>query len=332
MEHTKEKEKISVIVPIYNVEEYLERCVDSLINQTYDNYEVILVDDCSTDNSASIAQYYAEEYKDICRFIQREENGRLSAARNSGMSAAEGKWVTFVDSDDWVTDDYLETMYDVAKRDDADIVMSSIYYYYYSGKCKENCPFGNLTTESSHKEKVALGGPPYACTRLFRRTLFEEKGLCFQEDIWRAAEMATTIPLLTTTDKISIVHKPMYYYFQRSNSNSNQYQKNVDISFYPKTVLRMIELSQPGFETELQFRAVSEIMYGMIMIMVRSGRSREEISRQVDWFNAEFVDWQDNHYLSKLQKGKWAFIWFAARKHFMILKCLIWAWDLKQKL
>lgn len=321
---------VSIIVPIYNVKDYLRRCVDSLLAQTYPNIEILLVDDCSTDGSAVIAREYAGKYPEKIAFVQREKNGGLSAARNSGIAAATGQWLAFVDSDDWVTEDYVQTLCATAEADNADIVMSGIYYYYSEDNLKEVSPFGDLTTESAHADKVALSRS-YACTRLFRRTLFADYQITFPEDIRRAEDMATIIPLLTRTEKISIVPKAMYFYFQRPTSISNQNQKGVDVSFYPKTVGRMIELSAPGFETALQFRAVSELMYGMVMIMVRAGKSKRDLCAHVDWFNGKFPGWQENPYLPKMAKGKQIFVRFAAKKQYALLKMLIWAWDLKQK-
>ena len=102
------QEKVSVIVPIYNVEKYLRRCVDSLVRQVHKNIEILLIDDCSTDESSVIAREYAAKYPQLCHYIQRDENGGLSAARNTGIEASTGKWLAFVDSDDWVTEDYVD--------------------------------------------------------------------------------------------------------------------------------------------------------------------------------------------------------------------------------
>lgn len=102
-------EKITVIVPVYNVENYLEKCLDSLINQTYKNLEIIVINDGSTDNSGEICQEYAQKDNRIV-YIEKE-NGGQSEARNMGLDRMTGSYVTFVDSDDWVELDYVETLY-----------------------------------------------------------------------------------------------------------------------------------------------------------------------------------------------------------------------------
>ena len=322
---------VSILVPVYNVKDYLSRCVDSLLAQTYEKIEIILVDDCSTDGSADVAKDYANRFPTKCKYVQREKNGGLSAARNSGIQAAQGRWLTFVDSDDWVDADYVDTLVQAAVNEQADVVMSSIYYYYSENNMQAVSPFDDLTTASSHGEKIALSRS-YACTRLFERALFEESGILFPEDIRRAEDMATIIPIMTRAKKIAIVPKAMYYYFQRSTSISNSNQKGVDLSFYPKTIGRMIELSAPGYETELQYRAVSELMYGMVMIMLRSGRKQKDLSAHVDWFNQTYPNWQENKYLSRMAGAKRLFVRLAAKKQYLALKLLILAWDVKQKL
>lgn len=318
-------DKVSIIVPIYNVLEYLERCVNSLFQQKYKNIEIILVDDCSTDGSRELAQKLAEK-DSRCIFIQREKNGGLSAARNTGMKVASGEWLAFVDSDDWVTEDYISAMYDVAKKDDADIVMSSIYYYYENGSYKEVSPFADLTTKSSQREKIALCRP-YAWGKLYKNNLFKIRKIKFPEDIWRSEDISTIIPLMSYTDKISILNKPLYYYYQRKTSLSNMNNKNVDISFYPKTINRMFELSKQGFELELEYRSICDLMYGMIMIMLRSKKTNKEILEIINSFNKKHPNWKKNPYLKKLVKGKRIFVLCASYKWLGVLKLLIWCWD-----
>ena len=110
---------ISVIVPVYNVEEYLERCVDSILRQTYTNLEVILVDDGSTDNCPQICEQYASFDKRV-RVIH-QSNGGLFAARNAGIDAAKGEYLSFIDSDDFISEDMYTSLYGNLKKYDADI-------------------------------------------------------------------------------------------------------------------------------------------------------------------------------------------------------------------
>ena len=120
--------KVSVIVPVYNVEKYLAKCLDSLINQEFFNYEIIVVNDGSTDNSQEIIEEYAKRY-DIIKDVFKK-NGGLSSARNYGLEKASGKYITFVDSDDYVDENMYLKMYEKAKSGNFDIVTSDINYVY----------------------------------------------------------------------------------------------------------------------------------------------------------------------------------------------------------
>ena len=116
--------KVSVIIPIYNVAEYLPKCLDSVVNQTYKNLEIICVNDCSPDNCDKILQDYAAKDERI-KIINRETNGGLSAARNSGMEVATGEYIYFIDSDDWIDNDYIEQMVQAATNNNAEVVLNT---------------------------------------------------------------------------------------------------------------------------------------------------------------------------------------------------------------
>ena len=117
-------EKVSIIVPVYNVEKYLECCLESLINQTLKDIEIICVNDGSTDNSGKILENYAA--KDNRIKVIHQVNGGQAAARNNGLNAVNGKYINFIDSDDWVDLDFIEKLYDAAERNSADIAVASI--------------------------------------------------------------------------------------------------------------------------------------------------------------------------------------------------------------
>lgn len=323
---------VSVIVPIYNVEPYLRRCLDSLAAQTYQNLQIIMVDDCSTDHGPQIAQEYADQDPERFILIRREKNGGLSAARNTGMDAATGAWLAFVDSDDWVTEDYISSMYEVAQADGAELVVNCSMYLsdgISHFQLRDPCP--NLVTQQTIHQIIATVVFT-APGKLYLHDLVKESQMRFPEDIWRCEDISTTIPFMTHCKKISILHKPTYNYFQRTDSLSNTNHKNVDLSFYPKTIQRMQDLSAPGFEQELEFRAISELLYGMPMIMVRSGRTKKELSQHIDWFREKYPNWKRNTYLPRMAKAKYVFAHFAANKQFGMLKLLICLWDLKKKL
>ena len=119
-------EKVSIIVPVYNVEKYLDKCIESIVNQTYRNIEIILVDDGSPDKCPEICNEWAK--KDDRIKVIHKENGGLSSARNAALEIAQGDYITFVDSDDWIENDMIQSMLTCAAKNDADIVCCGFYF------------------------------------------------------------------------------------------------------------------------------------------------------------------------------------------------------------
>lgn len=171
------EELISVIVPIYNVEAYLKKCVESIIHQSYQNLEIILVDDGSPDNCGLICDQMAKEDKRIK--VVHQKNGGLSNARNSGIRIANGKYIVFIDSDDWIECDFVSKMYNSAIEVDADLVICGITYLNENGEKNKNVLPGKDGIYSNVETLKFMHGEhrtPYvtAVTKLYKRELFEK--------------------------------------------------------------------------------------------------------------------------------------------------------------
>ena len=155
------KSLVSVIIPIYNVEQYIEKCLDSVINQTYKDLEIICVNDCSPDNSAQILLEYAQRDTRI-KIVNREKNGGLSAARNTGLDEAKGEYVYFIDSDDWIDLDYIEKMVSAITFSKTDVVVNTNVIQEFENKPSKKLVFGDLEIETicehqrglEHKERL----------------------------------------------------------------------------------------------------------------------------------------------------------------------------------
>ena len=166
---------VSVIVPVYNVEKYLARCLDSLLGQTQPDIEILVVNDGSTDTSGRIVDEYAQKYPDRIRAFHMENEG-VSAARNRGVAEAEGKYLTFVDSDDYVTVDYLELMVEAAEKNHADLVVQGFRMVDESGNVlAEVCPTAYIPGEKEEWPLRIIS----AWGRLFRREFWMQHNLTF---------------------------------------------------------------------------------------------------------------------------------------------------------
>lgn len=207
------KIKVSIIVPIYNVEEYLERCIESLINQTLKEIEIILVNDGSPDNSQLIIDKYVKKYPGkVVGLIK--ENGGLSDARNYGIPYAKGEFIGFVDSDDYTDVTMYEKMYNKAIESDSDIVTCG---YYGIDESIENYRYfqkGNMIQFGKSIEdnpKLLYTNAPYAWNKIYKRELFEKTGILFPKGMIYE-DIATIYPLMMYAKRISKVDEALYYY------------------------------------------------------------------------------------------------------------------------
>lgn len=227
------KDKISVIVPVYKVEKYLEKCVDSILNQTYSNIEVILIDDGSPDNCGKMCDTYAE--KDSRVLVIHKENGGVSEARNEGMKAATGEYVSFVDSDDWLDSHMFEILYNRMQKEESDMSICNFLYVDEEGQpiVKENLnkPIKDelLTGEDAFGRLV---GEKYwyyitLVNRLYRKIVLEN--IVFPNGKIHEDENVSHY-ILVKCKRISCVERPLYNYVQRDQSimHSGYTIKNMD--------------------------------------------------------------------------------------------------------
>ena len=201
--------KISVIIPVYNVEKYLKRCLDSVVNQTYKNLEIILVDDGSTDKSGNICDEYAAKDKRI--IVIHKENGGLSDARNKGLDICTGDYISFIDSDDWIENGFYE--YVVNNVKDNDLLIFD--YYITNGKFSKWIKYKNTEVELS-KEKCLIELAKaklqsYACNKIYKLYLFDN--IIFPEGR-NYEDQAIMHLIVDKSTNIRYYNKAFYNYFQ----------------------------------------------------------------------------------------------------------------------
>ena len=199
----------SIIIPVYNAEKTLERCLDSVDSQTFLNYEVIVVDDGSTDRSLSICKQY--EMQNQRYHVVHQLNSGPSTARNMGLNMAIGKWICFIDSDDFVEESYLQDIFDTEQKSDADVVFVGYNKVYENGK-KEVCfPYefsdANFETFFELSEQDMFG---YTWVKAFRREVI--KDIKFNSDLNLFEDEVFTCQVIPNCKRISIVKKPIYNY------------------------------------------------------------------------------------------------------------------------
>ena len=208
---------ITVIIPVYNVEKYLIKCVSSVENQTYKDYEIILIDDGSTDNSAILCDELAKENDNI-KVIHQENKG-LGGARNTGIRHCDTEYVLFLDSDDCIHPQLLEKCVTAAKTNDCDMVLFDAVSVDESGQT--GAIYGNSLPANkilSEDEINIIPKNPTAWDKMYKTSLFKENDIYFPEKVWYE-DLRTTPKILLFANKIvKVDSEPLYYYLQRSDS------------------------------------------------------------------------------------------------------------------
>lgn len=219
------KVKVSVIIPVYNVEQYIDKCLKSLANQTLNEIEIIVVNDGSPDNSQKIIDKYVKKYPNKIRsFIK--ENGGQGSARNFGLLQAKGEYIAYVDSDDWVENTMFEEMYNKAILDNSDIVVCGNNVVSMNGEI--------LKVESSlmYKDDILniLFGKMAVWNKIYKKELLLKNKIEFRQKVWYE-DIDFSAKILFDTLKISFVDKPFYNYLLRPGStmNNSNIQKNLEL-------------------------------------------------------------------------------------------------------
>ncbi|MCC3671239.1 glycosyltransferase family 2 protein [Terrisporobacter mayombei] len=248
---------VSVIVPVYNVEKYIRKCLNSIISQTYSNMEIIIVNDGSTDNSDEIIRnnYLTDER--VKYFVK--ENGGLSSARNYGIEKSSGEFICFIDSDDWIRNDYIEVMYNTVLKDQSDVVICNMQYIYEDGSVKSRTPSINEEQCVDPKEAVReiLCGEKFkfhAQNKFCRAKLFKDFGIRFSygklyEDVF------TTYKLLYNAKKVSFTKEYLYFYLQNrpgSILNTRFSEKRFDIFEAMDNIIHDEKIIAMGLKDEIQ--------------------------------------------------------------------------------
>ena len=215
--------KLSIIVPVYNMVEgkKLQFCLDSLVGQSVEDYEIIAVDDASTDDSLTVLREYEKKYPEKVRVLAHEMNKRQGAAKNTGLQVAQGEWIGFIDSDDWVTPDYYEKLLHKAEETGADVVGCDYLLTDRLGK-QEGTPVVNNTEEQTgvldeEKYRKLIIQPGSMVIKIYKRELFFDTNLRFPEKIFYEDNAIGVIPLLYAK-RFERVPECMYFYYQYNTS------------------------------------------------------------------------------------------------------------------
>ena len=259
---------ISVIVPVYNVEKYIKKCIDSIINQTYKNIEIILIDDGSKDNSGKICDEYKEIDKRV--FVIHKNNEGVSIARNIGIEMAKGQWISFIDSDDWIEENYLEKMFNTARTKNADVVLCA-YNRIWKDRV-ERINFTNNKKSYSSKEYLINSLNPQTGFGFCHMKLIKSdviKDIRFNQSLKVGEDAFFNIELSNNIKKAVIVEKNIYNYRFNDNSLVRKYDKDYVTKYY-NAVNAMKEYVEKKYKDnkEIMQNLYNYIAYHVLLIIV----------------------------------------------------------------
>ena len=293
--------KVSIIVPVYNVEKYIERCLDSLVNQTLKDIEIIIVNDGSTDGSKEIIQKYLNKYKNIV-YLEKE-NGGLSSARNYGIPYAKGEYIGFVDSDDYVEITMYEKMYNKAIEEKSDMVECD-FIWEYPNKKRED--IGKIYSD---KKEAIVEARVVAWNKIIKKDIIEKTKITFPEGL-RYEDIEFFYKIVPYLDKISFVKETLVHYVQRESSIANtQNERTGEIFKVWENVLDYY------IENNIFNEYRSELEYSYTRILLCSSLKRitkvkdKKVRKaliKLTWqnLNKKFPQWKQNKYLNSTKSFK----------------------------
>ena len=290
---------LSIVVPVYNVSKYLKECLDSISNQSFKYFEVILVNDGSTDNSLDILNEYAN--KDDRFKVYTKTNGGLSSARNYGIQYVNGDYLTFLDSDDYIELNTYQEMMDNLIINNNDLVVANIRYFFEDDK--QGYTLKGLNEEIKEiTSKKALLSPMFAWNKIYKTSYFKQINQKYPEGLWYEDIPVTTL-LFTHTERIGFVDKDLYHYRQRSTSiMGTKSSRNNEIFKILEIVLNNFKERNiySKYKDELEYLCLEHTkVYGQYRFLVQD--NYKELYNESEYFMKKyFSEYKNNKYIKYL--------------------------------
>lgn len=302
--------KYTIITPQYNSFELMDKYFDSLLNQTVKDFEVVIVDDCSTDGSWTKLQEYVKTCPLNITLLQAEKNSGPGNARNIGIEAAKGEWITFVDNDDWVASDFLERIDAVVEIEKVNCVIYD-YYTWLDGKVDIA---RSMYINESGKKSVSdcmVSARNHTVGKFYK--LSECKNVRFPK-IRRCEDVAYVCQAIAACGNAYYLNQPLYFYRQRPTSLSNN--SKMDHGDMLKAFSILEEKFLEKYPLEMKNKSVTDILYGALLMMCKSGKDNHTILSYIKEYEKKYPKWWKCDIIKYLGKPKQAFLIFA-KWHFI---------------
>lgn len=320
--------KISVVVPVYNVQDYLAVCLDSILQQQYQDFEIIIVDDGSTDNSGEIARQYAENHPSKIRLISQDNKG-LGGARNTGIEAAAGEYLLFVDSDDQLQKDALKSLAYCLEDRSLDMVIFDIQHIDNFGRLgliQKGFFLSDPVVFSIEKYPQIIFMEPSACNKLFRRDLFVKNNIRFPAGFWYE-DVRTTTKLYLYAKQIQYLNEPLYLYLQRSGSimHTKSCERNREIIDALDDVLNFYQTNElyAKYKTELEYLTIYHVYLTGSVRVIKIDRKNVLLFEFRNYVLGKFPNYQKNRYVQDLSRKEKLILSLLDKKCYILLSILL---------
>lgn len=302
------KALVSIIVPVYNVEKYLSKCLDSLVNQTFSDLEIIVVNDGSTDNCKDIIEKYEKKYSNIIKVLNQSNQG-LSDARNNGLKLATADYIMYVDSDDYINLDMVEKMYNKITKDNADVVI-----------CGNNVVDEDYNIlSSSYPDKnnytdiieQTIFGNMCAWNKIYKKSLICNNHLKFRSRVWYE-DIDFSYKLLICSKKITFLKENLYNYLLRKDSIMNNKKANRNLELL-LSFNEIIDYSKQNsvyekFYPAIEYLCINHIYIAAVTRIINSqiepNNKKKLIKEFILYVKNNFPNFKYNKYLKKISKNK----------------------------
>ena len=300
------KIKVSVIVPVYNVEKFIDKCLNSLVNQTLKEIEIIVVNDGTKDNSQKIIDKYVKKYPDkIKSYIK--ENGGQGSARNYGLEKANGEYIGYVDSDDFVEKDMYKKLYNKAKENNYDIVVCGNYNVSEDYQNKNIDTF--INNYNTDLENIFFGKMA-VWNKIYKRDILIKNKLEFKEKVWYE-DLAFTLKAIMNSNTFAFIDEPLYDYLIREGStmNNSNVQRNLEILDAFNDILSYIQHNKKEeYFSKIEFLAIDHIYISAIVRVLKADSDKnikkETIEKLINYMNKNFPNYKSNKYINTLSKNR----------------------------
>lgn len=304
--------KVSVIIPLYKSEKYIDTCLTSLATQTYKDFDIILVDDCSPDNSVNVAESVVRKIgMNNVTIIHNEKNLGPSKTRANGIAYSQSEYIAFCDSDDFFEKEHLQLMIEASDSYTNDIVFCSYNSVYSSGNKVMHDMVSKI--KNSPKNEILAHGTDSLCCILVRRSILD--GIDFP-DIRNGEDMSIIPLIIARSEKFGYVDAPIYNYVYHENSLSKKPNPEI-VNVLETSFAYIVTHLGNDYPMETEYLGIKNLLYGAMLNLLKTPKSIGKAKQFYESFSARYPNWRNNKYYRFLPKHKKIYLGVLSKRLFV---------------